>query len=83
MFFMKKRGTAEERRAGRGTKFRRRMAGAMALGVALLSAGGLYAVFAPEPQAAQAQEDPALIRKGEEVYNNTCISCHGENLQGV
>lgn len=80
---MKKRGTAEERRAGRGTKFRRRMAGAMALGVALLSAGGLYAVFAPEPQAAQAQEDPALIRKGEEVYNNTCISCHGENLQGV
>lgn len=80
---MKKRGTAEERRASRRTKFRRRMAGVLALGVALVSAGGLYAVFAPEPQSAQAQEDSALIRKGQEVYNNTCISCHGENLQGV
>ncbi len=59
------------------------MASTLALGVALLSAGGLYTVFAPEPQTAQAQEDPALIRKGEEVYNNSCISCHGENLQGV
>ncbi|WP_024876090.1 c-type cytochrome [Saccharomonospora piscinae] len=83
MIFKKKPGAAEERRAGRRTKFRRRMAGTLALGVALLSAGGLYAVFAPEPQTAQAQEDPALIRKGEQIYNNTCISCHGENLQGV
>ncbi|EIE98106.1 cytochrome bc1 complex diheme cytochrome c subunit [Saccharomonospora glauca] len=83
MFFKKKPRAAAERRAGRSTKFRRRMAGTLALGVALLSAGGLYAVFAPEPQTAQAQEDPALIRKGEEVYNNSCITCHGENLQGV
>ncbi|EHY90786.1 cytochrome bc1 complex diheme cytochrome c subunit [Saccharomonospora azurea] len=83
MFFKKKPVAAESRRSARRTKFRRRMAGTLALGVALLSAGGLYTVFAPEPQTAQAQEDPALIRKGEQVYNNTCISCHGENLQGV
>jgi ubiquinol-cytochrome c reductase cytochrome c subunit len=81
--FFKKKPVAAERRSARRTKFRRRMAGTLALGVALLSAGGLYTVFAPEPQTAQAQEDPALIRKGEEVYNNSCISCHGENLQGV
>ncbi|WP_116051063.1 c-type cytochrome [Amycolatopsis palatopharyngis] len=75
--------SAATRRTGRRSKFRRRMAGALALGLALLSAGGLYAVFAPEPQTAQAQADPALLRKGEEIYNNTCISCHGSNLEGV
>jgi ubiquinol-cytochrome c reductase cytochrome c subunit len=72
-----------ERRLRARTKMRRRIAGLLALGVALVSAGALYAVFAPEPQTAQAQEDPALLRKGEQVYNNTCISCHGANLEGV
>lgn len=75
--------SAAKRRQGRRTKFRRRMAGLLALGVALMGAGALYAVFAPEPQTAQAQTDPALLRKGEQIYNNTCITCHGENLQGV
>lgn len=72
-----------ERRFRARTKLRRRIAGLLALGVALLGAGAAYAVFVPKPQTAQAQEDPALLRKGEEVYNNTCITCHGANLQGV
>jgi ubiquinol-cytochrome c reductase cytochrome c subunit len=55
----------------------------LALAVALLSAGGLYAVFAPQPQTAHAQGDPALVRQGEQLYNNACITCHGANLQGV
>jgi ubiquinol-cytochrome c reductase cytochrome c subunit len=55
----------------------------LALAVALLAAGGMYAVFAPQPQAAHAQPDPALVRQGEQLYNNACISCHGANLQGV
>jgi ubiquinol-cytochrome c reductase cytochrome c subunit len=55
----------------------------LALAVALLSAGGLYTVLAPQPQIAHAQEDPALVRQGEQLYNNACISCHGANLQGV
>ncbi|GAB3502379.1 c-type cytochrome [Amycolatopsis cihanbeyliensis] len=70
-------------RRGRRTKFQRRVAGLLALGIALLGVGALYAVFAPEPQTAQAQADPALLRKGEEIYNNTCITCHGANLGGV
>ncbi|RZT85127.1 ubiquinol-cytochrome c reductase cytochrome c subunit [Pseudonocardia sediminis] len=64
-------------------KLRRRMAGILALGVALLAVGGAYAAFAPEPQTANAQPDAALIAKGQELYNNTCITCHGSNLQGV
>lgn len=72
-----------ERRSRRRTKMRRRFAGALALGVALTGVGALYAVFAPEPQTATAAVDPALVRKGEQIYNNTCISCHGANLGGV
>jgi ubiquinol-cytochrome c reductase cytochrome c subunit len=70
------------RRLRARTKLRRRFAGLLALGIALVSAGALYAVFAPEPQTAQAQGDPALL-KGAQIYNNTCIACHGANLQGV
>jgi ubiquinol-cytochrome c reductase cytochrome c subunit len=60
------------------------VAGALALGIGLLTAGGLYTAFTPEPQVATAQEgDAALIAQGEQIYNNTCVSCHGSNLQGV
>jgi ubiquinol-cytochrome c reductase cytochrome c subunit len=72
-----------ERRFRARSKLRRRFAGLLALGVALVGAGALYAVFAPQPQTAQAQGDPALLRQGEQVYNNTCIECHGANLEGV
>ncbi|CRK55690.1 ubiquinol cytochrome C oxidoreductase, cytochrome C1 subunit [Alloactinosynnema sp. L-07] len=64
-------------------KLHRRVAGLLALGFALMTLGLLYAAFAPQPQVAQAQGDPALLRKGEQIYNNTCISCHGANLEGV
>lgn len=75
--------TTTKPRLGSRTKLRRRIVGGLALGIALVGAGAAYAVFAPEPQTAQAQGDPAQMRKGEQVYNNTCISCHGANLQGV
>ncbi|TQM14135.1 c-type cytochrome [Pseudonocardia kunmingensis] len=68
---------------GPRSRFRRRVAGAVALGIGLLTAGGLYTAFAPEPQVATAQEgDTALVAQGQELYNNHCISCHGSNLQG-
>ncbi|MFI7674392.1 c-type cytochrome [Actinophytocola sp. NPDC049390] len=65
------------------TKLRRRIAGLLALGIALVGVGALYSVLVPEPQTAQAQQDPVLVREGEKIYNNTCISCHGSNLEGV
>jgi ubiquinol-cytochrome c reductase cytochrome c subunit len=75
------RGSGGPRRGH--SRLRRRLSGMLALAVALLAMGGLYTVFAPQPQTAHAQEDPALVRQGEQLYNNTCISCHGANLQGV
>ena len=68
---------------GRRKAVRRRLSRVLALAVALLGAGGLYVMFAPQPQTAHAQVDPALVRQGEQLYNNACISCHGVNLQGV
>jgi ubiquinol-cytochrome c reductase cytochrome c subunit len=65
------------------SKLRRRVAGALALGIALVSAGALYTVFAPQPQTATAQDESQLVAQGQQVFDNHCISCHGANLQGV
>jgi ubiquinol-cytochrome c reductase cytochrome c subunit len=68
---------------GPRSRFRRRVAGAVALGIGLLTVGGLYTALAPQPQVATAQQDnAALVAQGEQLYNNHCISCHGSNLQG-
>jgi ubiquinol-cytochrome c reductase cytochrome c subunit len=75
--------TTTPKKRGARTRFRRRIAGAMALGVGLVAAGGLYTALAPEPQVAHAQDDAALVAQGQELYNNACITCHGANLQGV
>jgi ubiquinol-cytochrome c reductase cytochrome c subunit len=75
--------TTNTKRARTRTKTRRRISGLLALGFALLSAGLLYSALAPQPQTAQAQGDPAQVRLGEQLYNNTCISCHGASLEGV
>jgi ubiquinol-cytochrome c reductase cytochrome c subunit len=76
------RTTTTRRRSARG-KLHRRVAGALALGIALLSAGALYTVFAPQPQTAVAQDDSQLVAQGQQVFDNHCITCHGANLQGV
>ncbi|GAB3671967.1 cytochrome bc1 complex diheme cytochrome c subunit [Saccharopolyspora tripterygii] len=75
--------TTTKKRNRAGSKLKRRISGVLALGIALVGAGGLYTVLTPEPQTAHAAADPALVRQGEQLYNNACISCHGSNLQGV
>jgi ubiquinol-cytochrome c reductase cytochrome c subunit len=71
------------RERGPRSRFRRRVAGALAIGIGLLSAGVGYEVLKPAPQVAHAQDDSALVAQGQELYNNHCITCHGANLQGV
>ena len=75
--------TTTKRPRGARTKLRRRVAGLLALGFALLSAGMLFAAFAPQAQTASAQQQDALVRQGEQIYLNTCLSCHGSSLEGV
>jgi len=51
--------------------------------LALVGAGALAATITPSPQVAVAQEQPAQAREGKQLYDNSCITCHGANLQGV
>ena len=86
------------RRAGRGggfrsrwrrgrnsppSKLRRRAGAAVRLAAALMLAGGVYTFLAP---SVQAQEDVALstaAQQGKEIFDNSCVTCHGGNAQGV
>ncbi|MBW0108766.1 cytochrome bc1 complex diheme cytochrome c subunit [Pseudonocardia oceani] len=66
-----------------GRSRHRRVRDAAALLVGLLVAGALYGLLAPRPQTADARSDPALLEQGRQLYATSCITCHGQNLQGV
>lgn len=71
-------------RAKRRRKLRRRAAGGALLLGGLVGAGLLSAALTPSPQVATAEQDQAaLVREGEQLYDQSCITCHGANLQGV
>ncbi|WP_099025608.1 cytochrome bc1 complex diheme cytochrome c subunit [Mycolicibacterium palauense] len=65
-------------------RLRRRMSAGLLLLVALAMAGGLAAILTPRPQVAVADESQsALLRQGKQLYETSCVTCHGANLQGV
>ncbi|WP_029433780.1 cytochrome c [Blastococcus sp. URHD0036] len=70
-------------RSRRLSKTRRRVANVAGLMAALVLTGGLYSTIAP----AQAEEPEAAgdpnYEAGREIYENSCITCHGDNLEGV
>ena len=62
----------------------RRITGGLALLFALTAMGVAYATFAPAPRTAVAANvDAAQIAEGQQIYQTSCITCHGANLQGV
>src|SRR4051812_50198767 len=48
----------------------------------LILTGALYSVFAPA-QAAEGNSPSAAEAQGRELYTRSCITCHGDNLDGV
>jgi ubiquinol-cytochrome c reductase cytochrome c subunit len=76
-------GVTPGKRNRRRAKLRRKLSGLLALVVALVGAGALYSVLAPSPHTAHAQGDAALVQQGKDVFDNTCITCHGAHLEGV
>jgi ubiquinol-cytochrome c reductase cytochrome c subunit len=65
-------------------RLRRRLSGGMLLLIALTISGGIAAVLTPTPQVAVADESSAaLLRNGKQLFDTSCVSCHGANLQGV
>jgi ubiquinol-cytochrome c reductase cytochrome c subunit len=53
---------------------------------ALVLFGALYAAFAPGIQSASADDTQGLsaaAQEGKALFDNSCISCHGRNAEGV
>src|SRR5688572_27416464 len=67
--------------ASRRTK--RRAIAALRMLAALVFAGGIYAFVSPTAQATQPDSLSAAAQEGQKLYNNYCITCHGNNAQGV
>jgi ubiquinol-cytochrome c reductase cytochrome c subunit len=76
----------------RKARLRRRLSGALALGVTLTVVGIGYAAVASagtpgstrrEAAAGAGQPQAADLQRGRQLYDEGCISCHGRNLQGV
>jgi ubiquinol-cytochrome c reductase cytochrome c subunit len=63
--------------------WRRRVASGMALLVALGAVGGIYTVFAGSSGANDSRTSQQDVDAGRQLYNTSCITCHGTSLQGV
>jgi ubiquinol-cytochrome c reductase cytochrome c subunit len=72
------------RQARRRRIARRRAIGALTLLAGLIGAGLIASALTPNAQVATAEQDTAaLVREGKQLYETSCITCHGANLQGV
>jgi ubiquinol-cytochrome c reductase cytochrome c subunit len=78
-----RRSRVLSRRRSAPSRARRRIGAAVRMLAALALAGGVYTAFAP---GAFAQDTPTLsatAQEGKQLFDNSCISCHGRNAQGV
>jgi ubiquinol-cytochrome c reductase cytochrome c subunit len=64
-------------------RLRRRVGSSVRLIAALLLVGGLYAGFAPGVHAEDTPQLSKAAQDGKQLYDRSCISCHGANGQGV
>jgi len=67
----------------RRSRVRRRAVAVLRLVAALAFVGGIYTAFAP---GSSAQDTPTLsdaAQQGKAMYDQSCITCHGVNAQGV
>jgi quinol---cytochrome-c reductase cytochrome c subunit len=79
-----RRSPLRRRAGGPPSRARRRLTAALRLAGALLLFGWLYTAFAPGVSAADTpQQLSAAAQKGKQLYDLSCISCHGRNAQGV
>ena len=70
---------SRRRRAG----LRRRASSLAVLIGALTAVGGGYAMMAPSSGADDSIMTSENIEAGRQLFNNSCITCHGANLEGV
>jgi ubiquinol-cytochrome c reductase cytochrome c subunit len=77
-------GPAAAARARRRSKQRRRLGNAAGLMAALVLTGVMYSFLAPANAADEGSSGSSgAVAAGQELYEVSCITCHGENLEGV
>ncbi|UQX87251.1 cytochrome c [Jatrophihabitans telluris] len=67
----------------RRNSLRRRLTSLVVLTGALVTVGGGYALLAPSSSADQTAVSAADVEHGRQLFQTSCITCHGANLQGV
>jgi ubiquinol-cytochrome c reductase cytochrome c subunit len=67
----------------RRSRLRRRTFAALRLIAALAFVGGIYVGFAPGSQAEDTPKLSAAAEQGKRLYDQSCVSCHGVNAQGI
>jgi len=68
-------------RAPRG--WRRRLASGLMLVTVLAGVAGAYTLFASSSGANDTRTSKEDVEAGRQLFNTSCITCHGANLQGV
>ena len=71
------------RRRSAPSRARRRLGSAARMLAALALAGGVYTAFAPGAFAEDQKPLSATAQEGKQLFDNSCISCHGRNAEGV
>jgi ubiquinol-cytochrome c reductase cytochrome c subunit len=71
------------RRGAARSLVRRKVTGVAVLIAALSTVGGGYAMLAASSGAADTTSSSADIEQGRQLFETSCITCHGANLQGV
>ena len=63
--------------------WRRKVTSGVMLVTVLAGVGGAYTMFATSSGANDTRTDQHDVDAGRQLYNVSCITCHGDNLQGV
>jgi ubiquinol-cytochrome c reductase cytochrome c subunit len=67
----------------RHSRLRRRLYAGLRMVAALTIVGAIYTGFAPTSQAEDTPKLSAAADQGKRLYDQSCITCHGPNAQGV
>jgi ubiquinol-cytochrome c reductase cytochrome c subunit len=67
----------------RRSRLRRRVFAVVRLVAALTIVGAIYTAFAPSSQAEDTPALSAAAEQGKRLYDQSCVTCHGRNAQGV
>lgn len=72
-----------KRPAKRASRLRRKVAASAVLLGALAAMGGSYAAFATTSGASDTGTSASDIAAGRQLFQVSCITCHGANLEGI